>query len=54
MPPSSALSAFTLSCDPLLTPSRYARVIDDNREIIGYDPSSANKRLPQETPPPTA
>lgn len=25
---------------------RYARVIDDNREVIGFDPSSADKRLP--------
>ncbi|KAF4121274.1 CAP10 [Geosmithia morbida] len=33
----------------------YARVIDDNREIIGFDPSSADKRLPlqpRETPGP--
>ena len=26
--------------------SRYARVIDDKREVIGYDRASANKKIP--------
>jgi hypothetical protein len=31
----------------VLTGYRYARVIDDKREVIGYDRSSANLKLPK-------
>lgn len=31
----------------MLTGHRYARVIDDKREVIGYDRRSANMRLPK-------